>query len=189
VWHRDPAGVWTFYVDGEPEVTCLRFFGSAIDRVIQGPIDLHWEGPTEVSVKMLDRRFEWAVRLSADLRTRTLSALGGVLPSFLRGSSPAFSVLGQIASRWLGAGALKLSGHAPNGQRYRAAPGSLWRVDASAAVLEGVDLGDLGRLPRQARLGRVWVPNAGVFAFGEAEFEAFDPGRHSRSMTRWTRED
>lgn len=188
VWHRDPAGVWTVYVDQEPEVTCTRYFGSAIDRVIHGPIDLNWEGPMQVSVRVPEARLEWAARLSKDLRTRTVTALGGVLPSFAWGSAPVMSVLGQVASRFLGIGAMNLSGHAPNGQRYLAAPKRFWRVDASAAVLEGVELGDIKKLPKQARVGSVRVPNGGIFAIGEAQFEAFDPGRHSRATTRWTQD-
>lgn len=188
VWHRDPGGVWTFFVDQEPETTCPRYFGSAVDRVILSPIELNWEGPMQVSVRIPEVRFEWAVRLSSDLRTRAVSAMGGVLPSFLWRSAPVVSLLGKVAGRLLGVGALNLSGQAPNGQRYLAAPKRLWCVDASAAVLEGVELGDIKRLPKQSRLGDFRLPNAGIFALGEVQFEPFDPERHSRATTRWTRE-
>src|SRR3712207_6921241 len=29
VWHRDPAGAWTFYADVDPHLSCSRFFGNA----------------------------------------------------------------------------------------------------------------------------------------------------------------
>ena len=62
------------------------------------------------------------------------------------------------------------------------------RWAATAAVVDGVDLGPMGALERQARLGDFWIPNRGIFAFGDARFEVLDPARHSRAMTRWTRE-
>ena len=70
-----------------------------------------------------------------------------------------------------------------------AIPRLVWRVEASAAVVDGEDLGPIGPLSEQARLGGFWIPNRGVFAFGEAAFERLDLSRHSASLTRWTRED
>jgi hypothetical protein len=60
----------------------------------------------------------------------------------------------------------------------------LWRVEASAALLASEDLGSIGSLEEQAKLGDFWIPNAGVFSFGEARFETFDPERHSTAHFR-----
>jgi hypothetical protein len=45
VWHRDPDGRWTFYQDQPAELACTRYFGSAVQDVREGPIDIDWTGP------------------------------------------------------------------------------------------------------------------------------------------------
>jgi hypothetical protein len=37
VWHRDPAGRWTFYEDQPAELACTRYFGAEVDQVREGP--------------------------------------------------------------------------------------------------------------------------------------------------------
>jgi len=86
------------------------------------------------------------------------------------------SALERLGGWMLGLGNMSLRGTAPNGQRFWMAPRVLWRVAASAAVLDGEDLGMLGPLPKQVRLGDFWIPNRGILAFGETGFEALDPG-------------
>ena len=54
----------------------------------------------------------------------------------------------------------------------------MWAVTASEARLRGTDLGIPGPLPHQDRLRDFWLPQRGLFAVGNAEFEAFDPARH-----------
>jgi hypothetical protein len=187
IWHRGPEGRWTFYVDQDPEWSCPRFFGAAIDRVVTGAIELTWEGPLEVSLRVPDARFEWAVRLSADLRTRAITAVGLMLPGPVLSSEGVLSAMGEVGGQILGLGALALGGSTPNGQTYQASPRRVWRVAASAAVVDGVDLGPLGPLPNQVRLGDFWIPNRGIFAVGDGRFEVLDPSRHSRATTRRTR--
>jgi len=94
-----------------------------------------------------------------------------------------------MAAFLLGVGKISLAGRAPNGQQYRVAPRVMSRIDAAAAVVEGEDLGPLGSLAEQVRLGDFWIPNQGLFAFGEVAFESFNPTKHSRATTRWTRAD
>ena len=57
-------------------------------------------------------------------------------------------------------------------------------MEATAAILDGQDLGEMTSLPEQARLGDFWIPNAGIFAMGETRFESFDPEVHSSAITR-----
>jgi hypothetical protein len=42
IWHRDPAGRWTFYETERSEIACTRYFGAEVDRVQIGPIELDW---------------------------------------------------------------------------------------------------------------------------------------------------
>jgi hypothetical protein len=48
----------------------------------------------------------------------------------------------------------------------------------SRAVLRGVDLGPVGKLHRQARLGGFRAPQRGLFVVGTGHFETFDMARH-----------
>jgi hypothetical protein len=189
VWHRDPGGTWTLFADVEPERACPRYFGGALHRVVVGELELSWEGPLEVSLRIPEVRLQWGVRLAKDVTTVGLSAGGRLLPGPVWERERILSVLGRAGGKILGVGKLSLAGTAPNGQRFWMAPRFLWRVAASAAVLDGEDLGALGPLPKQARLGDFWLPNRGILAFGETGFEALDPARHSLAPTRWSRED
>jgi hypothetical protein len=96
--------------------------------------------------------------------------------------------MGPVAGVLLRAGRVGLSGEAPNGQHFRAAPRRLWSVVSSSARLAGTDLGRPGRLRHQDRLGDFWLPQRGVFAVGTASFDAFDPVAHRPASTgraRW----
>ena len=86
--------------------------------------------------------------------------------------------IGRAAGPTLGAGQLRLSGTAPNGQRFMIAPKRVWAVASSRAVLRGVDLGPVEPLHEQARLGGFRAPQRGLFVVGSGHFETFDEGRH-----------
>lgn len=187
VWHRDPFGRWMFFTDVEPDLSCPRFFGGALDEVVRGEIELSWDGPYELSLRIPETRLQWGVRLSSDLWTRGMSTGGRMVPGALWRNERFLSALGPAGGRLLGLGNMALTGALPNHQRFWAAPRSLWRVEASAAILDGRDLGDMAPLKEQARLGDLWIPNDGIFAVGEARFEGFDPRVHSLAITRLRR--
>lgn len=186
VWHRNPQGRWTFFTDSEPRQSCPRYFGAALDEVVVGEIQLSWEGPFELSLRVPEAGFLWGVRLASDLKTRGISALGRLLPSPVWRSETALSLMGTLGGPFLGLGQLALAGSAPNGQRFRAAPRLLWRVEATAAILDRVDLGEMEPLSEQARIADFWIPNDGIFAFGLARFDGFDPRLHSRAIPSGT---
>lgn len=184
VWHRDAYGRWTFFTDVEPDLSCPRFFGEALEEVVVGEIELSWDGPFELSLRIPETRFQWGVRLSSDFLTRGMSTLGRMVPRALWRSERVLSLLGAAGGRLLRLGNLALTGMSPNHQRFRAAPRLLWKVEATAAILDSQDLGEMAPLPEQARLEDLWIPNAGILAFGEARFEDFDPRVHSSALTR-----
>jgi hypothetical protein len=189
VWHMEPSGKWTFFVDVDPESSSPRFFGEALDRVLVADINLSWEGPREVSVEIPEVGLQWAVRLSADLLTRGMTTVGRLLPGPLWRNQRLVSMFGKAGGRFLGLGKTALTGSAPNGQRFLAAPRLFWRIGASVAVVDGEELGPVAPLLQQARLGDFWLPNRGVFVFGEARFERLDPSRHSRNVLPGTRDE
>jgi hypothetical protein len=183
VWHRDPAGRWVMYADTEPRNACVRYFGADLERVESTSIDVDWDGPRSFTVEIRGH-LRWRVTLAATVATRVLTAVGTALPDRAWRSDRALRLLAPTAGTVLGAGRLRLSGTAPNGQGFRAGPRRLWDIPESRAEIDGVDAGPVGPLPRQDRLGDFWLPQRGLLAIGDASFDAFDPARHSMATTR-----
>lgn len=185
IWHRNPAGDWTFYADAEPLQSCSRFFGNAVAESRYTPIMIDWTGPRSLSVRIAGE-MEWDLTLKSTLVTRLMTGLGSLLPEALWHSERVLSAMGVMASVLLGAGKLRLAGTAPNGQRFIANPRLIWIIRESRAVIKGEDLGALGPVSPQAWLGDFAIPNRGILAFGNAAFEPFDEARHLAATSRPT---
>jgi hypothetical protein len=183
-WHRDPEGSWTFHVDGEPRLACPRYFGSAVDRVSVGTIDLTWIGPDTLCLSVADGRLDWVLRLRDSLTTRALGAAARLIPSPAWTNRTVLTTVGSLASRLLESDGLQLAGRLPNGQRYRARPLSVWTVEGSAAVVEGRELGPIGPLRDDIAVGPFPLPGTGLFAAGQAVGEPLDAERHSTTLAR-----
>lgn len=178
VWHRGSDGDWTFYATTPGPQSCARFFGAATPHdAVQCDIDVGWVTPWSLVVA-IPNLLAWQIDMRATASTRLMSAVGGRLPARAWTNPAALAVLGRVAGPILRAGRVRLSGIAPNGQRFMIAPTRVWAVAHSRAVLSDVDLGPVGPLHRQARLGGFRPPQRGVFAVGCGHFEAFDPDRH-----------
>jgi hypothetical protein len=170
VWHRDPHGRWTFYQDQPAELACTRYFGSAVDEVREGPIRIDWSGPRSFDVRAGD--LEWTVEVGSTPVTRLFNAAGGVLPARAWRSRPVLDAMSRVAGTALRAGRVRLTGVAPNGQRFVANPLTMWVATASRATVAGSDLGEMGPAPEQARLGGFFIPQRGVFVIGRTSFSA-----------------
>jgi hypothetical protein len=178
VWHRDPEGVWTFYATTPGPQSCARFFSAATPHdAVQCDIDVGWVTPWSLFVE-IPNLLAWQIDIRATAATRLMSAVGGRLPARAWTNPAALAVLGRMAGPTLRAGRVRLCGTAPNGQRFMIAPARVWAVAQSRAVLRDVDLGPVGPLHRQARLGGFRPPQRGVFAVGSGHFETFDATRH-----------
>ena len=173
VWHRDPAGTWTFYADVDPRLSCSRFFGNALARSERSPIAITWADPRRLRVAVPAAELTWEVQLGATPATRLLNGVAAALPAPLWRRPTTLAAMARVAGRALGAGRLRLHGHAPNGQRFRANPRRLWVIEESRARIGGVDLGAPGPLAPQAQLGDFPIPQRGLFVIGSA---FFDPG-------------
>ncbi len=178
VWHRDPEGTWTFYATTPGPQSCARFFSSATPTdPVQCEIDVAWVTPWSLCVA-IPGLLEWHIDLRSTLATRLMSMMGEHLPAGAWTSPATLGALGVAARPILGAGEVKLAGTVPNGQRFMIAPKLLWAVSNSRAVLDGSDLGPVGRLREQPRLGGFAPPQRGLFVVGSGRFEAFDEDRH-----------
>jgi hypothetical protein len=178
VWHRDPAGGWTFYATTPGPLSCARYFSSAAaDEAVQCDIDVAWVTPWSLTVE-IGGLLEWQLDLGATAATRLMSGIAPRLPARAWTNRAMLGVIGRTAGHVMGAGQVRLSGIAPNGQRFMIAPRRFWAVTASRARFRGLDLGPVGPLPSQARLAEFRAPQRGYFVVGASRFEAFDPSRH-----------
>ncbi|MGW0182840.1 hypothetical protein [Nocardia sp. NPDC003345] len=177
VWHRDPAGQWVIFSSAPAEVSCPRYYGSALADARCADIALTWTGPAALTVE-IPGELVWDIELSRSPATRVMSGLGNLMPPRLWHSPAVLSVMSRIAGPALGVGRVRLRGTAPNGQWFRLNPKLLWTVDRTAARIRGVSIGPPGPVAEQARIGDFWLPQRGMFAVGQAYFEPFDVTRH-----------
>ena len=170
VWHRDPDGRWTFYQDQPAELACTRYFGSAVDEVREGPIRIDWTGARGFSVRAGDGDLVWTLEVGSTPVTRLFNGVGSILPSRAWRSRPVLEVMSRVAGTALRAGRVRLTGLAPNGQRFVANPLTVWVATDSSATVRGVDLGEIGPAPEQAHLRDFAIPQRGMFVVGRAMF-------------------
>ena len=166
IWHRDPAGRWTFYESVPSEVACTRYFGASVERVQVGPIALDWEDQRRLHVSTVDGAVDWTIELGSTPATRLMSIFGSALPLAAWRSRPLLLAMGRMAGWSLGVGKVKLTGMTSNGQRFDANPLRIWFVTSSHAVVEGQELGAIGPLDEQAHLRDFYIPQRGIFAIG-----------------------
>lgn len=178
VWHRDAAGVWTFYATTPGPQSCARYFSSATPSdAVQCDIDVAWVTPWSLSIR-IPGLLRWDLDLGTTASTRSMSAIAPRLPAWAWTNRWALGAIGRAAGPAMGAGRVRLAGVAPNGQRFMIAPRRFWAVAGSRAVFDGEDLGSVGPLERQARLAGFRAPQRGFFVVGGGHFDTFDPSRH-----------
>src|SRR5215204_1347244 len=141
VWHRDPAGNWSFYSDVDPHHSCSRFFGSALARSERSAITLVWDDPRRLTIAVWAAGLTWEVQLAETPSTSLLNGMSAAIPAKLWRRPTVLAAVAALAGRALGAGRLRLLGCTPNRQRFRAAPRKLSVITESRAWMGGADLG------------------------------------------------
>lgn len=181
VWHRDPAGTWTFYATTPGQQSCARYFSSSTSTdAVQCDIDVTWVTAWALRIR-IDGLLDWTVQLGETPATRLISRVGRRLPERAWTNRTALGVISRVAGRALGVGEMRLAGSASNGQFFMVAPRTVWAVTASHATLRGERLGPTGPLQTQARLGDFRLPQRGIAVVANGHFENFDPNRHRSS--------
>jgi len=180
VWHRDPEGKWTFYQDVPPLQACPRYFGSALSAALTvDEVEFAWTGPRDLTISVSgDSELEWHISLTTTPITSIMNFVGSLMPDALWRQRAVLDLMEGIAGVALRAGKLGLAGRTPNGQRFIANPLRIWFIPSSKAIVQGQDLGSVGPIPVQAKLGDFWIPQRGIFAIGRAFFDPFDANRH-----------
>ncbi|GAC1491129.1 MAG: hypothetical protein NVS1B9_12470 [Solirubrobacteraceae bacterium] len=180
LWHRDPDGRWSIYVDGPRlDTACPRYFGPACYRTAHARIGLSWTGPNTLQVTVDAPRVNW--RLTAR-ETRVLQLLNAVSTKLPAGSwRPRVLVRArEQLGRTLGMGRLQMRGVMPSGHKGTLMPQQMYFVDEARAELDGVDLGRPARLPENPTIGGVPLPARGVLAIGQAAWEILDHVEYER---------
>jgi hypothetical protein len=184
VWHRSPAGNWTFYSTVPPEQGCARYFGAEIHRNIVAPIDIVWTGPARFRVLIGDV-LDWVVTLQESPLSRLMNAAARLVPETLWQTKMMLKMMGHAARILLGTGKMNLAGRTPNGHEFIANPQRVWLIDSSSAVVNETDTGPVGALSRQASLNEFLIPQRGIFAVARAFLDA-PKGMSGQSSEAWS---
>ncbi|MEU4452725.1 hypothetical protein AB0F44_15435 [Nocardioides sp. NPDC023903] len=171
IWHREPDGSWHFYESAQPQFACSRWFGHGVRESVVVPIDVTWDGPTQLHVAA-EGRADWRLTLAASPMTRVMNAMGGGMPMAAWRSTAMLRAMGAMASATLGVGKVSMTGLTANGLPFDANPLRIWRVVDATATINGMDAGPPAPLPQQARLGDFWIPQRGIFAMGRVFVDA-----------------
>lgn len=164
VWHRDPGGRWSMYVDSaHPETACPRYFGAATHHTGRADILVDWTGPATARVTMDRPALDWTFTAAT---TPVLAAVNAVLPVVNRHRGLMVSA-GDLLARVLGMGRFTMSMTAPSGHRGTLLPSSMFFVERARAQLEGHDLGRPVRSEQSPRIGDVHLPARAVLATGQ----------------------
>jgi hypothetical protein len=179
VWHCDPGGRWTMWSDVASLSSCPRYFGPALTAAETAAIDLDWTGLSSIHVR-INGILDWRTAMGPTPATRLMTALGSQLPDPLWRNRGILAAMSLVAGPALRAGAVRLQGQVPSGQRFRVKIPAIWATTEAAATLHGEDLGPTGPAHPQRWLGGFALPNRGLFAIGTATFETYRPDRHLR---------
>jgi hypothetical protein len=170
VWHRTPDGEWTFYATTPGPQSCSRYFSSAtsVAPVVCG-VDAVWVTPWSLAIS-IDGQLDWRIDITTTAMTRLMTAVGTRLPAAAWSNRSVLAATSRVVGPALGLGSVRLTGITPNGQDFRIAPQRLWAVADSVAIVRGQDLGHVGPLAEQARLGDFRLPQRGICVVGHGRF-------------------
>ena len=181
VWHRNPDGEWSIYVDGPRlETACPRYYGPACTHTALARISLEWPGPASLRVTMQEPSLEWTLVAAETPILRVLNAISPRMPLWTWRSGVLVRARELLARRLLDMGDIRMSGTMPSGHSGILMPERMYLVDDATAVLGGQDLGRPTVVKSNPRIGEVALPARGVLAIGQAAWEILDPGEYER---------
>ncbi|HXL16839.1 MAG TPA: hypothetical protein VN961_04880 [Streptosporangiaceae bacterium] len=188
VWHRDPGGRWSIYVDGPRlDIACPRYYGPACQYTGHAQIGLSWDGPATLHVTMDSPALDWTLIATSTRILDFLNAISAAMPLATWRPRPLVRLRERLASA-LGMGQLQMSGTMPSGHTGTLMPQRMFYIDDSRATLDGLDLGRAAHPQANPTIGEVTLPARGVLATGQAMWQILDPAEYerTRSMTAVT---
>jgi hypothetical protein len=175
LWHRDPEGHWSIYVDGARlDTACPRYYGPACTHVEHARIDVDWTGPRSLRVTMDEPRLDWTLTARQTAVLRVLNTISPRMPLSTWRSPRLVRGREQMARRVLGLGDIRMAGTMPSGHHGVLMPQRMYLVDETRAVLGGVDLGRAARVSPNPQIGDVPLPARGVLAVGGGAWQILD---------------
>ena len=172
LWHRDPDGRWSIYVDGQSaDTACPRYYGQACDHVGYAQIQLAWTSPASLRITMNEPALEWTLTAHQPPVLRVMNAISPRLPLGTWRSPRLVRAREVMARRALGLGDIKMSGTMPSGHQGILMPQRMYFIDDSTAVLNAVDLGRPTQASPNPDIGGVPLPARGVLAIGQGAWE------------------
>jgi hypothetical protein len=94
-----------------------------------------------------DGDLDWTVEVGSTPVARPFNGVGFALPNRAWRSRAVRDVMSRVAGTALSAGRVRLTGLAPNGQRFVANPLTMWVATDSKATVRGIDVGEMGPAP------------------------------------------
>jgi hypothetical protein len=183
VWHRNPAGRWSIYVDGPRlDTACPRYYGPACQYTGHAQISLAWDGPATLHVMMDTPALDWTLTAAETRVLRVVNTIGASMPLSTWRSRPLVRARERLAST-LGMGRLRMTGMMPSGHVGTLMPQQMYYIDDARAALDGTDLGHPARLAASPTIGEVTLPARGILAIGQAMWEILDPAEYQRARS------
>jgi hypothetical protein len=108
-----------------------------------------------LTVEMDEPRCLWEMEITTSPVFTLMSAIGSRIPERAWRSRLLHRVMEAAAKRFLGLGAVRLSGTMPNGQYGVLTPRRLYPIKRSHAMFDGIDLGHTVRSRETPRIGDV----------------------------------
>ena len=184
LWHRDPAGRWSIFVDGPRfDTACPRYYGPACSHVGHATIRLTWTGPMSLRVEADEARLDWTLRATATPLLRGLNAVGARLPTWTWRPRALLRARELLARRVLHMGDIRMSGTMPSGHTGTLMPERMYFIDDATATLAGEDLGHPARVTVTPDIGGFPLPARGVLAIGQAAWPIRDHDEYARTRS------
>ncbi len=184
LWHRDPSGRWSIYVDGARlDTACPRYYGAACERTGYAHIGLTWTGPASLRVTMDSPSLDWSLTAPSTRLLDFLNSLSAALPLATWRPRPLVRARERMA-RALGMGRRQMSGMTPSGHTGKLMPKQMYLVDQAQATLDGVELGHPVQSRDNPRIGDVALPSRGVLAIGQGVWQILDQAEYERTDPR-----
>ncbi len=182
IWHRDPSGRWSIYVDANRlDIACPRYFGAACEYTGHARIEVAWTGPATLRVTMDHPELDWVLTASSGRLVDLLNAIGRVMPLASWRSAAVLRARESLASA-LGLGRLQLRGTMPSGHTGTLMPERFFFIERAAASIDGIDLGHPIHLNDNPRIGEFPLPARGVLVIGQAMWEILDEVEYQRTL-------
>jgi hypothetical protein len=185
VWHRDPEGQWSIFVDGTRlDTACPRYYGPACTHVAHATIDLSWTGPMSLRVTADEAHLDWTLDATETGLLQVINAMSSRLPVWTWRPHPLLRARELLARRVLGMGDIRMSGTMPSGHTGTLMPERMYFIDDSIATLGGKDLGHSARMTPTPDIGGFPLPARGVLAIGQAAWPILDRDEYLRTREK-----